>query len=325
MAFRFIFVGGCGRSGTTLVQKLLVSHSRIAGGAEFDYTEDIFLLYERMLKSQKTRQDVYYNSNELTWIYRTFYYSMFEKIGSVKPGISYVSEKTPRNIFVSDLLLKVFPDSVFINVVRDGRDVVVSHKDAAQRRYNITGTHSAEMKLYSYCNEWNKAINKYSEINQISDYSGRVFNIKFENLLSRPEKEISRMLGFLGLKMETHLLNPQDIDAEKEYGFKIDNIYYDKDMLNQPLNKDKIKRWERELNYPERLIAETLMAANLARMGYDVNNSSLVMQSMLIRQVWFMRAISKMARTFNPRKVIWYIKKVLKNPKKVYHKLFSKN
>jgi len=47
----FILVGGCGRSGTTLVQKLLITHDQISGGPEFGYGVNIVELYKAMQHS----------------------------------------------------------------------------------------------------------------------------------------------------------------------------------------------------------------------------------------------------------------------------------
>ena len=49
---KFICVGGCGRSGTTLVQKILLNHPQISGGPEFGYTAQIMDLYATMSNSQ---------------------------------------------------------------------------------------------------------------------------------------------------------------------------------------------------------------------------------------------------------------------------------
>ncbi len=82
---KFIFVGGCGRSGTTLVQKLLVSHSKIQGGREFGYSIDIFKLYKRMkdefyLDIPPLRGAFYYTTKEkLVNQYKSFYESFFEE------------------------------------------------------------------------------------------------------------------------------------------------------------------------------------------------------------------------------------------------------
>lgn len=47
---KFVFIGGCGRSGSSLLQDLLYRHPEIAGGPEFNFTARILQLHGNMQK-----------------------------------------------------------------------------------------------------------------------------------------------------------------------------------------------------------------------------------------------------------------------------------
>ncbi|MBI3500565.1 MAG: sulfotransferase, partial [Bacteroidetes bacterium] len=135
---RFIFVGGSSRSGTTLLQRILTSHSRIGGGYqfsgnEFNFTHDIFHLYERMKNGWKESEAEFFisSNDELSENFRKFYHSFFNRQKFEK--FDYVSEKVPKNILVAHSLMEIFPDAYFINIYRDGRDVLASHYQIMQR------------------------------------------------------------------------------------------------------------------------------------------------------------------------------------------------
>ena len=95
---KFLFVGGCGRSGTTLVQKLLIAHKSINGGPEFSYTKPIFELYRRMEESIESEYISNYASTEslkesFNQLYKSFFVSYKDE------DITYFSEK-PLQIFL---------------------------------------------------------------------------------------------------------------------------------------------------------------------------------------------------------------------------------
>lgn len=269
---RFIFVGGCGRSGTTLIQKLLSSHSKIAGGPEFDHTRDLFHLYQKMVTPAALKiQSYYYDKAKVTKSYQSFYKSFFIDLASRKPDAIYVSEKTPTNIQVADTLLNVFPDSLFINVVRDGRDVLLSHRDV-NRRYRENGhaVSRSDWALPIICRLWNSAVDKYFKLLKNPDFSKRILTVKFEDLAANPGSELARLFGFLGLDLEEHLLHPEKI-TEKHTGAVVNDLWYTQDMYRQGFNSQKIGRWKKELEAQGRILASLWMAENLNKLGYELN------------------------------------------------------
>jgi len=59
-----VFVGGCPRSGTTLVQLMLDSHPDVCGGPEFDRVPDIVALRDRLRASVDSGRISVYRSKE---------------------------------------------------------------------------------------------------------------------------------------------------------------------------------------------------------------------------------------------------------------------
>ncbi|MFJ6393764.1 sulfotransferase family protein [Streptomyces sp. NPDC091972] len=264
----FIFVGGSARSGTSLVQKLLVSHSAIAGGPEFDHTGAIVDLYRRMSEPWRLdRQAFYYTAGQLADGFRAFYEGFFTQVTERDPDAAFLSEKTPSNILAAETLLELWPDAVFVNVVRDGRDVVLSHLDV-NRRYRARGERNPERDtLLSVCRHWNACISAYFDLMARPDLSERVHHVVFEDLVTRPEDEVRRLFEFLGLKTEERQMHPENI-TEQEVGVVLEGAYFTQQLYRQPFNAAKTNRWRQEMNPLQKAAATRLMKSNLRRLGY---------------------------------------------------------
>lgn len=268
---RFVFVGGCARSGTSLVQKLLVSHSAIAGGPEFDHTAAIFRLYEDMTQEWRIeRQRFYYDADALARSFREFYEGFFTTVAASAPGVRYVSEKTPSNLLVARTLLRLWPDALFVNVVRDGRDVVLSHQDV-NRRYRERGERNPERDTaLSVARHWNTCTEHYFDLANDPDLQKRVLLVEFESLVRHPEQELERLFGFLRLPVEERQLHPEAI-TEQETGVALEGAYFTEELYRQPFNPRKTERWRREMSRPQQYLMRRLMKRNLLRFHYRID------------------------------------------------------
>ncbi|MEM8723383.1 MAG: sulfotransferase [Cyanobacteria bacterium P01_G01_bin.39] len=119
-------------------------------------------------------------------------------------------EQTPRNVHYIAELLELYPHCHIINMVRDPRDVLLSQKYKWKIRFlgasNIpyreairawTNYHSITISQL-----WNAAINAAKKHSQ----SDRVITIRFEDLITQPEKNIRQVCEFLELEFSPQML-----------------------------------------------------------------------------------------------------------------------
>src|ERR1035438_1987530 len=113
-----IFIGGSGRSGTTLLQKILIIHSKIVGTDEFNHLNLLLNAYNKMNEPQyvNVRQKNFYNEIQLKNYWKEFIEELFSNVYKSKEGAEFFTEKSPDNIYVAQTLLDLFPDSKFIFV-----------------------------------------------------------------------------------------------------------------------------------------------------------------------------------------------------------------
>jgi len=97
---RLIFVGGCPRSGTTLVQNMLDSHPDIFGGPEFLHFEDLIRFRKILGRSISVGWiDLFCSHDDLDHHLRTLIQNLFLPLAD-RQGCAYMSEKSPMNVLV---------------------------------------------------------------------------------------------------------------------------------------------------------------------------------------------------------------------------------
>ena len=112
----------------------------------------------------------------------------------------------PRNIFAAEHLLRLFPTAHYINLIRDGRDVVVSHLDVNRRRDEKERLKFKQFSFGRTCKLWNACVETYLRISRDPVIQNRITNIFYEDLVKNPYKVISSLMDELGLPMDDQLL-----------------------------------------------------------------------------------------------------------------------
>ncbi|NQU11637.1 sulfotransferase [bacterium] len=265
------------------MQKLLISHTRIVGGPEFDHTRDLFALYRSMSSPVRLqRQSFFYDAARLQQCFREFYESLFRKLLERKPGALWVAEKTPVNIDVAEILLGFFEDALFVHVVRDGRDVLASYLEVRDRYRAKDASPPERISLRRVCQRWNSVIDGGAIITSNPALCGRFYTVGFESLVTQPAAELQRLMTFLGSTLEAAQLQVQNL-TEEQTGAIIDDGYYTRAMYRQPFNPGKVGRWRTSLTRRQRFLANLLMAHRLRDAGYEVGRGLLLANRLLRR------------------------------------------
>ena len=184
-----IFVLGMPRSGTSLVEQILSSHSQVEGLGELDYINN----YGKSLISNSNLID-----QNAVVKFRNFYLS---KINSYKLTTDYFIDKTPHNFFFIDLIKAAFPEAKIIHTIRKPEAVCWS---------NFKTYFSGKGIGYSYDL---KDVVDFYKIYQIfmADASKRyrdIYNLSYDSLTLNSELEIKNLIKFLGLNFEEECLSP---------------------------------------------------------------------------------------------------------------------
>ncbi len=225
-----VFLVGFPRSGTTLLDTILRTHSKITVLEEKPYLlearHDFFLKHNNDLNSLL---DI--SESEIVKI-RDNYFNKFRKQISDEENI--IIDKLPLSIIEIGFIKSIFPNSKFILALRHPCDVVLSC---------YFSYFSINEAMINFLN-WEHTIDFYNNVfNLFEFYENELkfdyFSIKYEDLIADFEKNITHLLRFIGLKYENNLKN-FNLTAKKRD--KISTPSYSQ-VIN-PLYSTSIGRWK---------------------------------------------------------------------------------
>ena len=236
-----VFVCGMPRSGTTLCEQILSSHSKVTGAGELDFltevtdtrliqpTKEQIKHFEKFLKSKsslKSARDKY-----------------LEKLAKRdKNNALYICDKMPHNFLFIGLIKLILPEAKIIYCKRDLMDncfSLYSHKF-------IDVSHQ-----YSY-NQ--KMLVEYYKLHQdlmefwLKDHSNDIFVLDNEELVNNQETVTKKLINFCELDWEKQCL---EFHKNKRQ-VRTASI----EQVRKPMNNKSIGAWKKYENYLSEMIAE---------------------------------------------------------------------
>ena len=122
---RPVFIVGLPRSGTTLVEQILASHSRFFSAGELLLTRDSFQAIPELVGSKESPVSCIRHLTDA--VVRQLAENHDQRLSALAGGqADRISDKMPENYLHLGLLATLFPDAVFIHCRRDLRDVATS-------------------------------------------------------------------------------------------------------------------------------------------------------------------------------------------------------
>ena len=281
---KLVFVVGVGRSGTTLLQSMLNNHSNITFPPESNIVSRYVV--PEYVKKNKTSQDsneikkqLVTNTNidrleinidevikqvlrEGTFTYKRFFCEIIKNYCK-KNKKEIGGEKDPVNVHYIAELSECFPESIFIHIIRDPRDIILSRGKVKWADKMSFLKHLLEFKYGIFLAEKGRQYCK-----------NRYIEVRYEELLLNPERELKILSSFLNLEYEKDMLTY----------YKTSNTIVSKEELSwkanvmKPILSDNINKWKKEMGRGKLFLLEVFLVNEMRKLGYDLKNNSILLK-----------------------------------------------
>ncbi|MEB3219543.1 MAG: sulfotransferase [Nostocales cyanobacterium 94392] len=179
---RPIFLVGCPSSGTTLIQSIIDAHPNLSCGQETDFLVE----HQKIVSGRYWNKLKFYNSDQEYWHQKIAdFFSSFKMDFAQKHGKQRWVDKTPSYTPHLDFIYKLFPDCQIIHTIRDGRDVVKSHR-------NRWGYKSAVKATYIW-QQYIKSAREFGKTLPADQY----MEIRYEEMVKQPENNAKLIFEYL--------------------------------------------------------------------------------------------------------------------------------
>ena len=220
-----VFILGMFRSGSTLLEQILGSHSQITAGGELEMVPRIArgLGWDPAAIAAAPADTI-----------EEYARAYLQRVRTLYPAASVVTDKRPDNFWFVGLIKRMFPGARILNTVRHPLDTLVS----------VWTQYLSSSLAYGYSPE-DIASHLFAERRMMAHwerlYPGDILSVPYEQLVKNPEAEVRRVLSFLNLPFEPACLEFYN----SARAVKTASVW----QVREPLHDRSIGRWKNYEQY----------------------------------------------------------------------------
>ena len=195
---KIIFILGMPRSGTSLTEQIITSHSSVFGAGELPQLSRI-VKTKLMINDDLSEENIVnlVENEDFANQIRADYYNYLKRFNTSEP---FITDKAPLNFRWIGFIKILFPNSKIIHCSRDPKDNCLSifknfFEGGLDFGYN-------QKELGTYYNLYLDLMNFWKE-----QYPNTIYNAQYEKIIEDPENEIKNMIKFCNLSWEEDCLH----------------------------------------------------------------------------------------------------------------------
>jgi hypothetical protein len=227
-----IFILGMPRSGTTLTEQIIASHSHVFGAGELDTMMEVV----QQLRPPGQNAPLY--PENLVHIkpaeIGNWAKAYLADIPPIPEGKTRITDKMPANYFALGLITVMFPDAKIIHVKRDPIDTCVSCFTrlfgwTQPATYNLTELGRHYVSYAKLMEHWRRAV------------PGQFYEIQYEDIVANMESEARRLIEYCELDWQDACLSFH----KTERSVRTASVM----QVRQPIYGSSVQRWKRVEKY----------------------------------------------------------------------------
>ncbi|MCB2136338.1 MAG: sulfotransferase [Rhodobacteraceae bacterium] len=223
--FAPIFVTGMPRSGTTLVEQIISSHSRVTGAGELGEAAKSAQLL--MADGPNTRPMGTVPHEDIAALGRQFESYVHARFSDTPQ----ITDKSIQSYMFIGVLRLAMPNSRIVVVRRDPRDNLLSiYKNKFPDETHLYAYDQRD--LGQYYGTFVEMVDFWRS--QVPDW---FYEVQYEELVANPEEETRKLIAACGLDWEDACLKPQENNRKVETL----SVY----QARQPISGGSVKAWQR--------------------------------------------------------------------------------
>lgn len=226
-----IFVVGMPRSGTTLVERIISSHTDVNSCGEL---QDFPLAVKELSQSQSNKIIDLPTFQAARMInLKALGERYLQRTEAVRCNNKYFIDKLPFNFFYIGLIRQALPNAKIVCLLRNPLDTCIGNY---RQLFGFNNPHT----MYSYdlmntarfYRQFHVLVERWQQVGTDNFYL-----LNYEQLVAKPEQQIKQLIEFCGLEWQEQCLRAEDNPAPVSTASKV--------QVREPINSRSVGRWHK--------------------------------------------------------------------------------